>query len=332
MSRRRPIAPILGCVAIAAALGIGGACAPIGLGNVSALVERGRLDVGFYPGGIVFLGNARLAVLGPLGTVFCDLVDGRWMTGTMALQGGEVLAIMSDRSTLAVCAPSGELSLRSSDTLEKQVVICRLAGTDYPRAAFSLDGRLLAVTNHRVNVDVWDVTTPTLVATLEGHSSNLFGFAFSPDGRTLATAGGKSGGTRQGSCIKVWDAATWTLLADLPTADIGDNHATSFAAGGARFLSGGNYRLVAWDTATWARVFETEPGCPCIYGMSISPTGELLALALDTGYVSLVDLATMRTLRNLRGPAEGVGAAFSPDGQWLATSFSDGSVALWTAP
>jgi WD40 repeat protein len=66
--------------------------------------------------------------------------------------------------------------------------------------AFSPDGRTLATGSVDHTVKVWDVATHQLLATLTGHTNNVNGLAFSPDG-TLAT--GSADHT-----IRLWDLDT----------------------------------------------------------------------------------------------------------------------------
>jgi WD40 repeat protein len=54
-------------------------------------------------------------------------------------------------------------------------------------------------------VKVWDAATGGERETLRGHAGYVWGVAFSPDGRHLATCGGYAG---KGE-VKVWDATRW---------------------------------------------------------------------------------------------------------------------------
>ena len=68
-------------------------------------------------------------------------------------------------------------------------------------AAFSPDGKSLAIASREGTVQLFDVATGELLFSLKGHSSAVIALAFSPDGRTLAT-----GGSDQ--TIRLWNAET----------------------------------------------------------------------------------------------------------------------------
>jgi WD40 repeat protein len=55
---------------------------------------------------------------------------------------------------------------------------------------------------------LWNADTGQLQCTLEGHRDDILWLAFSPDGRSLATAD-------RGGCVKLWHVATGRELLDL---------------------------------------------------------------------------------------------------------------------
>ncbi len=75
-------------------------------------------------------------------------------------------------------------------------------------AAFSPDGRILAVVCQDDAVRLLDVFTGELLGTCTGHKQTIFSVEFSPDGKTLATAS-------DDSTLKLWNVATQQELLSL---------------------------------------------------------------------------------------------------------------------
>jgi WD40 repeat protein len=84
------------------------------------------------------------------------------------------------------------------DTATLEVVASWKAKYDYPRLAWSPDGKLLARTDNSTTVRVYEAATGRQVLAVGGKRGRLVCAAFSPDGLMLATA------TSQGP-IRVWD-------------------------------------------------------------------------------------------------------------------------------
>jgi WD40 repeat protein len=158
-----------------------------------------------------------------------------------------------------------------------------------------------------------------LRATLDADTRNFFSaLTFSPDGRTLASTGGR------GPTIKLWDVATGDITATLQWHE-GGGQSVAFSPDGETLASGGGRAITLWDMRT-RKEKATFKG-NSVGSVAFSPDGKTLASASDDG-ITLWDLASGKSTATLeKGGNRSV--AFSPDGKTLASARSDGSVQLW---
>ncbi len=77
-------------------------------------------------------------------------------------------------------------------------------GNDLTSAAFSPDGRALAVGCMDGTARVFETASWRQIRSLKAHPNGVKAVAWSPDGRMLATGGGLA--------VKVWDTAVWVEL------------------------------------------------------------------------------------------------------------------------
>ena len=190
--------------------------------------------------------------------------------------------------------------------------------------AFSPDGTRLASGFQDGTVRLWEVASQTEIATLEGHADRVVSVSFSPDGATLASAGGQNDPT-----VRLWDMATQAQVAML-RGHTGEVRSVAFSSpDGATLASGSSDRTVKlWDVATREEVAVFEEHREGIRSVTFSPDGAILVSA--DGGVLLRDLES-RNAAGLSGHGSLSSMALSPDGAILASGSEDGTVRLWDA-
>jgi WD40 repeat protein len=109
--------------------------------------------------------------------------------------------------------------------------------------AFSPDGKRIAIGDTEYTVKIWEVETGKELATLRGHSGDVYTVAFSPlDGRWVASAG-------EDSTVKVWDSHSGKLIRSF-RGHTGLVNSLAFTLDGQRLVTGSRDRTVKfWDVA-----------------------------------------------------------------------------------
>ena len=184
------------------------------------------------------------------------------------------------------------------------------------------------------------------------HNDEVFGIAFSPDGKMVASGSGD--GT-----VKVWDTSTGNLVQNYsakasrvfsvvyspngswlaagteangvmlwqPATKAGralEGHrgavsAAVFSPTGALMATGGQDTTVkVWDTASWTEKATLSGHSDWIRGLAFSPDSRMLASAGDDRTVKVWDLSTNQQLKSFSHPKGVPSVIFGPKGQWVA--------------
>ncbi|MEU7484826.1 helix-turn-helix domain-containing protein [Streptomyces sp. NPDC042319] len=197
---------------------------------------------------------------------------------------------------------------------------------------FSRDGRTLTTAgssegDSRTTVRITDARTGRVRLTRTGPADSFFSpLAITPDGRTLAIAGGAFG-----SRVRLWDPRTGRTRIIL-TGHRSEVTTAAFHPTQHTLVTGdqdGTLRL--WNTQTGhTRTIATGHSDEAVTAVAYSPDGHILATADQSGAITLRNPATGRARTTLTGHKDSVDAAvFTPDGRTLATSSADGSLRLW---
>jgi serine/threonine protein kinase/sugar lactone lactonase YvrE len=193
--------------------------------------------------------------------------------------------------------------------------------------AFSPDGKTLAVGDINGGIDLLNLATLTITATLtDPGSKGAESVAFSPDGKTLA-AGDFNGRTY------LWNVATEKLAATFTDPGSEGVKTVAFRPDGATLAAGDfNGRSYLWNvSAKKLAATLTDPGSRGVNSVTFSPDGTTLAAGDSDGRTYLWNVATKALAATLTDPgSKGVDSvAFRPDGTTLAAGDSDGRTYLW---
>jgi WD40 repeat protein len=192
--------------------------------------------------------------------------------------------------------------------------------------AFDSDGRFMATSDDRGQVNVWDVLGGEPAGGPFASTTDFVGsVALDPDGAQVAIGEGDGH-------VQLWDVASGEPIGDEIRAHTYAVSAMEFSADGTLLATsayGGNLRL--WDVASGEPVGEPLAGHGGYMAMAFSPDATLLAISDDESRVVLIDVASGRPVGDpLSGHTDAVTAlAFSADGSTLASAGVDARVWLW---
>jgi len=284
----------------------------------------GVYAVGFSPDG------STLATGGDDATAIMWAVATRTRLATFSHKGGQVLALAFSPDGRTLATAGDDTAVLLWDTRHR-ILRARLTGprTAVYTLAFSPRTSMLAAGGEDGAILLWDPTQPTAAE----HPAMVNAVAFSPDGRTLATAS-----VNQTTLWNIADRTLHTVLADSRVF----TNAVAFSPDGSTLATvtqpspccppgtAGN-ALTLWNLNTGAPARLTKH-TDQVLDLAFSPDGRRIATAGVDRSVIIWNATTGAVLKTLIGHTHAVnGVEFSPDGRLLATAGHDQTVRLWDA-
>ena len=209
--------------------------------------------------------------------------------------------------------------------------VLRLRG--YGGAAFSPDGRRLAVPDLDRSVKIWDIRSGKELLALKGHKFTPIGVLCTADGQHLVSVALDrlvQDNLQMPSEIKVWNAATGeevhTIRGRSPVLD------AALCRDSRRLVTAHlDGKLTVRDITTGKELLTFRAHSAIVDAVTFSPDGQRLASFSQVENATKVwDAASGEELLTLHGVTSN-SLAYSPDGQRLATSGADGTVRVWDA-
>ncbi|MDE0086394.1 MAG: hypothetical protein OXU23_11810, partial [Candidatus Poribacteria bacterium] len=284
---------------------------------------------------------------------------------TSLTHGGSVQAVAySPINSSLIASAGGNHTVKLWDLVDGSVTTLGSHSETVNSIAFSPDGQRLVSASDDYTFKLWDVQGKRHLSTLSHITNNdqsqIKAIAFSPDGQKIVTAGWH---------VKIWDIYTlreittlrhsaWVLAIAFSTDGqyfaMGDENgnisiknfktrqdvarfrgdsdfitAVKFSTDNQTLASAGlNGGVVLWKLPNWEQI-GTLPTNSTVTDLSFSPDSSTLA-GTDLEAVNLWTIHNGEKIATLKGHVGWVNAAaFSPDGDFLTSGGSDGTLRLW---
>jgi WD40 repeat protein len=192
--------------------------------------------------------------------------------------------------------------------------------------AFSPNGKDLATSDTKGDIQIWDARTLIKSVNCQGHHHWTWAIAFSPDGQYLASAS-------DDHQVKLWDVATGECLRTY-TGHTFSVNAIAFSPDGQILASSAqDATILLWRTFP----NNSRPEIQTLVGhqgrvwsIAFSPDGRTLVSGGEDRIMRLWDLATGACVADWEAHTGWVrDVAFSPDGRSIASCSYDRTIKIW---
>jgi WD40 repeat protein len=203
------------------------------------------------------------------------------------------VAFTTDGSTLASCLWEDGLRLWDMTTGKERTCLESPNGDRVLCLAFAPDGKLLVCGAAFKPTMLWDIPKGKPAGVLQSHCTQVYAGAFSPNNRTVATAGWTGPGQDARGLIELWDVPTGQMKAQLH-GHAKVVYALAFSHDGGLLASGSaDETSKVWDVTTGRELATLRRHQGFVYGVRFSPDSKLLAIASQDGTINLWDTSKL---------------------------------------
>lgn len=159
--------------------------------------------------------------------------------------------------------------------------------------------------------------------TLSGHSNFVNSVAFSPNGKTLASAS-------KDKTIKLWDISSGLEIRTID-GHLSEVRSVAFCPYSTALASGSHDTTVKlWDLRNGRKLITFKNHSIWVRCVAFTPDGKILASGSEDKTIKLWDTSTGYEIITLKGHLNGLYClAFNPDGKILASGSGDNTIKLW---
>jgi WD40 repeat protein len=253
-----------------------------------------------------------------------EVLSGNWLSLALGTSRMANTAVASDGGSLYYCAAQGFVHESIASQSQEVWDRCRLPGV----VAISSDSRWLARSSG-VIIDLFDPDEETVLGNLRGHTREIVGLRFSPDGEQLVSY---TDASRGGVELIVWSLDPLSRLFTMNVPTYGVTSAVFSYDHQLLATGGGDDKVRLWRSEDgWLlKIIRLRSG---VTALGFSPMGDLLAVGQSDGSLLVFSLPAGEELVRLTGHASRiVDLYFTSGGDNLVSVSTDGTVRLWGVP
>ena len=236
----------------------------------------------------------------------------------------------SDWLSAAKFSPSGNLLATSSG--DRSVRIwdlndedCVADFDDHTQASWGVAwhtcGSFVASCSMDATSKIWDLGSERCRNTLRGHQSSVMSVQFVYGSSTMLTSSSDK-------TLKLWDARTGLCHHTYFSHKHPVNYASISSAGDTIASVDSIGILNLWDVRVGQVHTEVNLN-GCAHHVTFDPSGEVIAVALESGAMELIEIATVRRTQFLEHAASVNCIQFDFEGGQIASCSADGTVKIW---